>query len=458
MPSIVQINVSQVIAATPSTLQASGAIISSGGTTLTSGTSTLLTQASGLTSLLAAPLALSSLNWSGGTVIATTAAAIPGRSTGDTFKTTIAGATPAGFNGLVVATVTGANTFTYPLTVNPGNETVAGTYAPPGQMGLVASVNSFFGQGSAQAVSILELGPSDGSTGPPLLQTFIAANPGTFYSYLVPGAWDATTAFLSLLALYEAPNAKTYFFVNSTVNTYTAYAGIKDVVWFIQSPNAPLTEDSIATAYQHSLQYAPSSANRITPFAFSFLFGVTPYPLPGNQALLQAIDAAGGNWVGTGAEGGISNTILEGGSTGDNNDFTYWYAADWIQINAQQALANAVINGSNNPLSPLYYNQQGINFLQDVVVQQVSNAITFGMATGTVARTQLDTVTFTNNFNEGDYADQDVVNAVPFITYTTQNPGDYKIGRYAGLSVVYIPQVGFKQIIFNLVISQFISP
>jgi hypothetical protein len=49
----------------------------------------------------------------------------------------------------------------------------------------------------------------------------------------------------------------------------------------------------------------------------------------------------------------------------------------------------------------------------------------------------------------------DVVNAVPFQTYYTQNPGDYKNRKYNGLQVLYIPSAGFDTIQVNLVISQF---
>jgi hypothetical protein len=50
-----------------------------------------------------------------------------------------------------------------------------------------------------------------------------------------------------------------------------------------------------------------------------------------------------------------------------------------------------------------------------------------------------------------------VVNAVPFLTYTAANPNDYRAGKYAGLQVVYITQSGFKQIVFNLQVSQFLT-
>jgi len=458
MPSIVQINVSETLAPTPSTLQATGAVISMGATTLSTSTYYLLTQASALSAILAAPLALSSLTWSGGTVTATTTAAIPGRSSGDTMIVTVAGATPTGYNGTYKCSVTGANTFTYPLASNPGTETVAGTYTPPSQVELQSMVTTFFAQGGSQAVYVLELGPGDATTGPAALAAWITTYPGVFYSYLLPRIWDASAGLLSLIAGYEALNAKTYFFVTTTTATYTAYTGLmKCVVALVEAPGIALTEFSLAAAFQHSLAYAPSSANRMTPFAWSFLYGVTPYPTFGNSTLLTNLLTANINYVGTGAEGGIATAMLVKGTTADGNDFTWWYSADWIQINCDLAIANAVINGSNNPLNPLYYNQNGINQLQDVVVQTVQNAITYGLANGTVARAALDPVTFQTNYDDDDYEDQDVVNAVPFITYVEENPSDYGIGRYAGLQLVYIPQRGFTQIIFNINVTNLIA-
>jgi hypothetical protein len=458
MPSIVQLFVSQTVAPAPLTLQATGAIVSDGGTTLANGVYSLLTQNSDITPLLSAPLALSALTWSGGTVVATTVATIPGRTSGDVFSATIAGASPAGYNGTYLCSVTGSNTFTFALATNPGTATATGTYTPPGVTSLLSKVTTFFAQGGGQSVYVLELGPSDGTTGPPLLSAWLTTNPGVFYSFLVPGSWDAQSGFLALANQYTGLTAKTNFFIRTTPTTYSAYTNLlNDVFAMVQAPAAPLTEECVAAAFQHSLQYAPSSANRMTPFAFSFLFGVTPYPTVGNNTLLTQLKAANINYVGTGAEGGISNAILLWGAMLDGNDFTYWYSVDWIQLNTDQALANAVINGSNNPLNPLYYDQNGINVLQDVVVQTVQDAITFGLANGTVARAALDGPVFEQALDAGNYIDQDVVNAVPFITYVTENPSAYKTGSYGGLSLVYIPQRGFTQILFFINVTQFLT-
>jgi hypothetical protein len=396
--------------------------------------------------------------WSGGTVLATTAVAIPGRNTGDVFIATIAGVTAAGYNGTYRVTVTGANTFTYSLASNPGTATVPGTYTPPGQGELNAQVGTFFGQGTGVAVYVLELGAGDQTTGPAALQTWINANPKFFYSYLIPRGWDASSGLLALLAAFENLNSMVYFYITTSLANYTAYTPLMKCgqVW-LEAPGVPLTEFDAAAAMQINLNYAPSSTNRQTPFEFAYMYGVTPYPTVGNSALLTNLQAANINIVGTGAEGGISTAIVLWGTNLDGNDFTYWYSVDWIQINSDLNLANAIINGSNNPLNPLYYDQNGVNVLQDVVVQTVGTAISYGLATGTVARAALDGTTFTQNLDAGDYEDQDVVNAVPFTTYTTENPSAYAQGLYGGLSVVYIPNRGFKQIVFSIFVTSFIT-
>jgi hypothetical protein len=68
---IVSVNVSVLVAPAPPTLQKTGAFISQGGTNTSPGTKSLLTQPSDLTPILAAPLAISNLSWSGGVATAT---------------------------------------------------------------------------------------------------------------------------------------------------------------------------------------------------------------------------------------------------------------------------------------------------------------------------------------------------------------------------------------------------
>lgn len=381
------------------------------------------------------------------------------RATSSTFWTTIAGATQAGYNGKVLATVTGDDTFTYAVdssTVSPATGTP--TFTPPGVLELTQMVDTFFGQGAQQAVYVLELGPGTPADGVTYLETWIAANPGIFYAYLMPRAWGGESTFRTMLASYETTTSKTYFFTTVTLAQYSSFtAAMKCALLLVESPDVPDTEFSLAAVFQRALNYAPSSTNKVTPFAFGDLFGVTAYPTAGNSSTLAALKAAYVNYVGTGAEGGITNTILFWGTTMDGRDFTYWYSVDWSQINVDQALAATVINGSNNPSNPLYYNQDGINRLQAAAVQQMGNAITYGLALGTLVQTALSAADFQNAINEGTYAGQVVVNAEPFVSYTASNPNDYKAGKYGGISIAYTPARGFIQIVVNINVSDFVS-
>lgn len=72
---------------------------------------------------------ISTMTWSSGTVTVTTSSA-HGYPTGDVLKLVIAGVTPSGYNGTFLCTITGATTFTYALTSNPGTVTAEGTYQP----------------------------------------------------------------------------------------------------------------------------------------------------------------------------------------------------------------------------------------------------------------------------------------------------------------------------------------
>ena len=160
----------------------------------------------------------------------------------------------------------------------------------------------------------------------------------------------------------------------------------------------------------HWLNNDPSTTNKVAPFAFRYLFGVTAYPIRGNSATLALLKAAAVNWVGTGAEGGISNTILMWGTTMDGRDATYWYSVDWVQIN----------------------NQDGINRLQVRSQATMNRGISYGLVLAPVT-----------------------VTAVNFVDYVLENESDYRIGKYAGLAVTYTPARGFTQIVFNVNVSDF---
>lgn len=223
-----------------------------------------------------------------------------------------------------------------------------------------------------------------------------------------------------------------------------------------EADGTPATEFTLAAPFWNSLHYDPSSTNRVAPFAFQYVFGVTPWQTKGNNALLATLKERSTNYIATGAEGGISDAAIFWGTTEDGRDFTYWYSVDWLQINAARNLANVVINGSNNPINPLYYDQNGIDRLQDSVIATLQTAVAVGLANGVPARSKLGAVAFIDALENGDFDGKLVVNAIPFLDYLRDNPNDYRDGRYAGLAVQYIPNRGFITIVLNINVTDFI--
>jgi hypothetical protein len=214
----------------------------------------------------------------------------------------------------------------------------------------------------------------------------------------------------------------------------------------------------MAAMFYNALAYRASNTNRIAPMAFKYLYGVTQYPQKNNGPLLVSFKTNHTNYVSTGAEGGISFTMVYEGVTLDGHDyFNWWYTIDWVQIEVNLDLSNAIINGSNNPLAPLYYNQDGINYLETVLFNTMQSASTFGMVVGKIEMTQLDGPELTNAIDSGQFAAKCDVNAVPFLNYTLANPGDYKIGEYDGLSTLFIPARGFIHILVNIVATDLVA-
>jgi len=432
MPNIVNVVVTQQVASAPSQLQQTGAFVSQGGTTLSSGSTQLLTQLSDLTSILRSSSAIASATWTGGTVTVTTSTA-HGVPSGDTIQgiiagVTVSGSTTNGYNGTFAITSTGTNTLTYSVVSNPGTAvTTSAFFTVEDVSELVAMATTFFAQGSTVPVYVLELGVDTVTNGITALETYIANPTIKFYSYLLPKAWDVAGA-QTMAKMYTGTTAQVYFYVSSTLATYSGWAGIKSALVTLPSPSAPTTEFSAAAIFWASLAYNPSVSNLAHPFEYTYVYAVTPYVLTNAQQ--TTLLAAGVNWVGTGAQGGISNTLIMGGTFMDLNPFNYWYCVDWLSINVAQALSAAIINGSNLPTNPLYYNQAGINTLQKVAQATVNNGISFGLilSPATVA-------------------------AVPFTTYVAQHPGDYSTGTYNGLSLTFVPLRGFSSITIYLTAS-----
>jgi len=461
--AIVNINISILNPPKPSQLLKSGAMISQGGTTLTAGSYQLLTGSSDLGDYLKT-VATTSIAWATG-VVTVTLASPHGLTIGDEVPATISGVAPSAYNGSVTATITSTTEFTYPLTTDPGTVTTQGKVTPPASLEINQMNTVFWAQGTRRAVYVLELGAGDSEEGVAALSDFIAEDVSlgntyqTFFSYLVPRAWDTEDTFKTLVNNYTSPGSLVKFFVTTTISTYAAWVATAypNVLAGVEAPAVVGTEFSMAGPFQSSLVNDPGSSNMVPPMAYRFMYGVTEYPPAGNGTLLKTLKDASINYIGSAAEGGLSNKMLVAGHMLDGNPFNYWYSVAWCAINLELDIANEIINGSNTTTNPLYYDQDGIDRLQKRGLKTFRSGISYGLILGQVISTKLDQTTFNENFNEGDYSGNAVINAVPFSNYTSLNESAYADGEYGGLSAVMTPKRGFESITFNLNVTNFVG-
>lgn len=297
---------------------------------------------------------------------------------------------------------------------------------------LQAMGTTFFAQGSGVGVYLLELGTqATDSAAITALETWITDNPDVFYAYLVPESWDtnAAAALNTMAANYSSATGKTYFFVTTTTNMAT-YLNTKSVFALVPASTAPATEFTCAFPFYQWLVNNPKAATPLAPMSYRYGYGVTAWDPKNNEATITNILSNYTNLVYPGSEGGLSNSCLFKGMVESGTQASWWYGIDWMQIQVKQALAAAILNGSNsNP--PLLYNQNGINTLQKVAQNVANSAVTFGCALSAV------------------------ISATSFADYTTANPNDYAAGIYDGLSATVVGQNGFLSITFALDAVQF---
>ncbi|OYV61584.1 MAG: hypothetical protein B7Z69_00535 [Actinobacteria bacterium 21-73-9] len=428
--NIVNVIESVTVAAAPSTLQSTAALVSLGGTTAAVNSLSLLTQASDLALIksgagnstelqnnvyafygqgAALPLYVLELG-TGGTAATLqtwinanlqTVYAFTTPAAWDTVVTIPAPATPT-LGTVSGGTLSGATYYVKITYVNGIGETLPSTEASeavPANSLLV--VDSPTAQAGATGYNVYV----STTTGTETKQTPTPIAIGTNWTLpttgLVTGGPLPTTnttgsEFAGVLSAFSSPSSRVYFFLLSTVNTYSQYAGIKAANVSVPSPTAASTEaPHVAEMYQF-VSNAPSAVSPMRQQDFRFAYGVTAWPLLNNQTTLTELLTANVNVILTGAEGGISNTILRNGTMMDGNDASVWWEA--LLAVEQQVVTNGVAWGVINPNLPI------------------------------------------------------TLTAIPFVTYATANPGDYSKGIYNGLALTCTPMRGFREITFNLTV------
>jgi hypothetical protein len=474
--SIVTVQVNTILGPLPSAFQQTGAILSFGATNVATNSTKFLTQFTDLAPLLNPGGTVATATWATNIVtVGLGTVHLPAAITpGSTVLINFTGFTPTTFNGQFLCTVVTNASVTYAQPITPGTMTTAGQWQLNSTSMLNAQVATFYRQGTAVGIYVLELGyQTSVATEVSAMTAWLNNNPTQFYAYLVPDYWGTTGNVPTVLPLYQqftSPSAMQYFFTTISLAAIGLIPNsVKCVLSMIEAPTVAaarqaalpntFAEFTMAGMFYLAMAFKATSVTRVAPMCFKYIYGVTPYPTANNGPTLVSFKTNHVNYIQTGAQGGIAFTNVYQGVTEDGQDFfNWWWTIDWVQININLNISNAVINGANNPLAPLYYDQLGINYLEGILAATMSSASQFGMVNGIIVQTQYNQADLAQQIQLGTFTGRCDVNAVPFLAYSLQNPGDYGKGEYDGLSTLFVPARGFIHILVVVVATNLISP
>lgn len=462
---IVQVNVSQQYAPEPNTLQESAAIVSMNSTTVPDGTAQYISQPGILLNYLTAIIP-TEIEYSDTTklVTVTFSSDVSGYEVGDTLPIIIEGSYPTGYNGTFLGTVATATTITYPLASNPSLiSTLPNVYYGYAAWLISADKTWWSQNGQTTGYWLFESGSDVVSDVLDEIDNYFINHSKEIYNWcFLPSMADTSGDVGDLKVFFDKYNTLTSlikFYVTIDNANYSDWDShitdpYKNVFVMAQQMNSSTVNQVCAISYAAFItNIKPTPSNKLPSSSYAYLWNVDVNTASNSD--MQNFISANVNFAASGAEGGISNVILVYGNNLDGTPQNVAYSIDWQQIQLDLSISNAIINGSNSQINPLYYNQDGINRLQAVAGATAARGISTGLAIGRVILVQLTPEEFTSKLSSGEYAGNYVINAVPFATYTAQNPSDYAQGLYGGFQASFVPQYGFKRIVFNLEATQF---
>lgn len=214
------------------------------------------------------------------------------------------------------------------------------------------------------------------------------------------------------------------------------YKGLKSVHIVSNSiENTNLSLVGVVVGKEASSYFDLSSDNPSSPLNFKTISGVTPIPipLPAKKLLIQ-------NGI-TFADEMAGQVVIMNGRQMDGKPWEYYYNYYHIEFELKKKLSLLILNGVNNPVSALKYDQDGI----DTIKANILSVLESEVALGTLTAYGKSWDSNTNSF-----VGQSEVTAPEFYSYIAANPENYANEIIGGFKM-YL-QIGkfVKQIEINV--------
>lgn len=376
---------------------------------------------------------------------------------------------------------------------------------------LTHMATTFFAQGNTVGFYVLELG-TEAAAGDniPVLQTWINDNPGVFYSYLTPFAWDgaAGVSYVTLTnggsgytaaptVTFSAPTTGTTATGTATItngsvtsiiitNPGSGYTAAPTVT--ISAPTTGVTATATATL-GNSL--AGIAQNYASPTSKTYFFAtttkttITNYPaikslitfVPSPTAISTEFGASALFYQWVINDPGAANKLAPMGYRYVYGVTPWETSGNTVDINGiLTAYGNLFTTASEGGVSTAIIQKgtvmsgaqaswwYGIDWYQINSHELLANAIINGSNSQPPLLYNQQGINLLESIaqNEGDVAVEFgcalsvTVTATPFYTYTQANPSDYAAGIYNGLAATVVGQNGFLSVTFYLEALEFV--
>lgn len=189
------------------------------------------------------------------------------------------------------------------------------------------------------------------------------------------------------------------------------YKGLKSVQIVSNSiENTNLSLVGVVVGKEASSYFDLSSDNPSSPLNFKAISGVTPktLPLPAKKQLIQ-------NGI-TFADSMAGQVVIMNGRQMNGKPWEYYYNYYHIEFELKKKLSLLILNGVNNPVSALKYDQDGIDTIKANILSVLESEVALGTLTSYGKSW---------DSNTGSFVGQKEITSPEFYAYIAEFPENY---------------------------------
>lgn len=312
------------------------------------------------------------------------------------------------------------------------------------------SIQGYFNYSGNRSVNVLELGQVSETTTlqtqATQIDTIIKSGLHRSYMYLIPTSfYIENSPIVSIMQEYTKETSAQYFMISTTADVTTDAVATQ----FKNLKSCFLVYDNSDTSQNINLagsilgilassKFDISGNNKASPLNFKILQGFKFNPI--NRVLLNKLTQYPANFI----FNEVGYATIGNGRYTNGDAWDYWYQWDLTQLALQQKITQLLINGVNNPVNVIRFDQQGIDIINASVKSTLSEYIQLGC---------INTYAMALNPANNTLVGLNNINTIDFNTYISQYPDKYQNEIYDGISFYVLINRYIRQCILNITLN-----